>query len=112
MPDIHRVDEASSNIAHSNVYLVADRKNLTVVDTGTAGNAKKIVDYILKIGRQPVEVSTIVLTHYHMDHSGSAKDLKELVSAKLAIGADDADFVEGKKPYPKPKTYSFEQLPP
>ncbi len=47
-PGIHRVDEASSNIAHSNVYLVADGKNLTMVDTGTAGNAKKIVDYILK----------------------------------------------------------------
>ena len=63
---IHRIDEASSNIAHSNVYLVIDGKELVVVDTGTSGNAKKIVAYIHKIGHNPSEVSTIVLTHYHI----------------------------------------------
>jgi glyoxylase-like metal-dependent hydrolase (beta-lactamase superfamily II) len=100
---IHRVDEASSNIAHSNVYLIINGNELVVVDTGTPGNAKKTVEYIQKIGRQPSEVSTIILTHYHMDHSGSAKDLKDLTNAKLAVSVEDADFVAGKKPYPKPK---------
>jgi len=71
---IHRVDEASSNLAHSNVYLVINEKDLVVVDTGMPGNAKKIVAYIQKIGHQPSEVSTIILTHYHIDHAGSVKD--------------------------------------
>lgn len=100
---IHRIDEASNNIAHSNVYLIVNEKELLVVDTGTSGNAKKIVDYIQKIGHQPAEVSTIILTHYHMDHAGSAKNLKDLTNAKLAASIEDADFVAGKKPYPKPK---------
>jgi len=64
---IHRVDEASANMAHSNVYLLIEGDELTVIDTGTAGNAKKIVDYVQKIGRQPSNVSTIILTHCHMD---------------------------------------------
>jgi glyoxylase-like metal-dependent hydrolase (beta-lactamase superfamily II) len=100
---IHRVDEASSNLAHSNVYLVINEKDLVVVDTGMPGNAKKIVVYIQKIGHQPSEVSTIILTHYHIDHAGSVKDLKDLVNAKIAVGAGDKDFVSGDKPYPKPK---------
>jgi len=100
---IHRVDEASSNIAHSNVYLVINGKEMIIVDTGMPGNAKKIVDYAKKIGHQPTEVSTIILTHYHIDHMGSAKDLKDLTNAKIAVSAEDKDFVSGAKPYPKPK---------
>ncbi len=38
---IHRVDEASGNIAHSNVYLIIDGSNILIVDTGLPGNAKK-----------------------------------------------------------------------
>ena len=104
---IHRVDEASSNMAHSNVYLVINEKELLVVDTGTSGNAKKIVAYIQKVGHQPSEVSTIILTHYHMDHAGSVKELKDLTNAKVAVHVEDADFVAGKKPYPKPKNVLF-----
>lgn len=100
---IHRVDEASGNIAHSNVYIVINDKELFVVDTGTAGNAKKTVEYIQKLGRQPSEVSTIILTHYHRDHSGSAKDLKGLTGAKVAASVEDAEYISGQKPYPKPK---------
>jgi len=100
---IHRVDEASSNIAHSNVYLIDNGAELLVVDTGTPGNAKKIVEYIQKLGRKPSEVSTIILTHYHMDHAGSAKDLQELTGAKVAASQADTDYINGTKPYPKPK---------
>ncbi len=57
--DIHRIDEASSNIAHANVYLVINEKEIMVIDTGTVGNAKKIVAYIQKISHQPSLVSTI-----------------------------------------------------
>jgi glyoxylase-like metal-dependent hydrolase (beta-lactamase superfamily II) len=100
---IYRIDEASSNMAHANVYLEINGKELIVVDTGTPGNAKKIVDFIQKIGHQPSEVTTIILTHYHMDHAGSVKDLKDLTNAKIAVSAEDADFVSGAQPYPKPK---------
>ncbi len=104
---IHKIDEASSNMAHSNVYLVINEKELMVIDTGTGGNAKKIIEYIQKIGHQPSEVSTIVLTHYHMDHAGSAKELKDLTNAKVAAHVEDAGFVAGKKPAPKPKNVLF-----
>ena len=104
---IHRVDEASANMAHANVYLVINGEELTVIDTGTSGNAQKTVKYIQKIGHQPTQVKTIILTHFHMDHMGSAKELKDLTNAKVAVYTEDADFVSGKKPLPKPKNILF-----
>jgi glyoxylase-like metal-dependent hydrolase (beta-lactamase superfamily II) len=100
---VHRADEASGNLAHSNVYVLVNGDELVVVDTGTPGNAKKIIEYIEKIGHRASDVSTIVLTHYHMDHCGSVSDLKGLTGAKVAASAEDAGYISGQKPYPKPK---------
>jgi glyoxylase-like metal-dependent hydrolase (beta-lactamase superfamily II) len=33
-----------------------------------------------------------------MDHAGSVKELKDLTNAKVAVHAEDADYVSGKKP--------------
>ncbi len=101
---IHRVDEASANMAHANVYLVINGEELPVIDTGTPRNAQKTVEYIQKLGHQPTDVKTIILTHFHMDHMGSAKELKDLTNAKVAVHTEDADYVSGKKPLQNPKT--------
>jgi glyoxylase-like metal-dependent hydrolase (beta-lactamase superfamily II) len=104
---IHRVDEASANMAHANVYLLINGEELAVIDTGTSGNAQKTVEYIQKLGHQPTDVKTIILTHCHMDHMGSVKELKDLTNAKVAVHIEDADYVSGKKPPPKPKNILF-----
>ncbi len=111
---IHRIDEASDNLAHANVYLVINDGELAVVDTGTPGNAQKIIGYIKKLGYQPTEVRTIILTHFHRDHTGSAKELKDLTNAMVAAYQEDADYISGKKPMPSPKSarsaWSFEPV--
>jgi glyoxylase-like metal-dependent hydrolase (beta-lactamase superfamily II) len=104
---VHRVDEASANMAHANVYLVINGEELAIIDTGTAGNAKKTVEHVQKLGHQPSDVKTIILTHFHMDHMGSAKELKDLTNAKVAVHNEDADFVSGTKALPKPKNILF-----
>jgi len=89
------------------VYLLINGEELTVIDTGTSGNAQKTVAYIQKIGHQPADVKTIILTHFHMDHMGSAEELKDLTNAKVAAHTEDADYISGKKPFPKPKNILF-----
>jgi glyoxylase-like metal-dependent hydrolase (beta-lactamase superfamily II) len=59
---------------------------------------KRAVDLITD---RPVLESAIVLTHWHVDHVGSLKKMKELTNAKVAVHEADADFVAGKKPQPK-----------
>ena len=70
---------------------------MAVVDTGTPGKERKVVDYVATLGRKPADVSYIILTHPDADHSGSAAALKRLTGAKLAIGELDAPRLSGEK---------------
>lgn len=98
---IHRVDGVRAN-----VYLVIHNEELIMIDTGMPGNAERILHYVDGIGYQASAVSRIILTHCHMDHAGSAKELKKRTNAKIAIHLEDFDFVSGKKAFPKPKDMS------
>ncbi|MGD0644042.1 MAG: MBL fold metallo-hydrolase [Candidatus Bathyarchaeia archaeon] len=103
--EIHQVEGINGN-----VYLVEDGDKLILIDTGLPRSHKKIIKYIETLGRKPTDVSVIVLTHFHIDHVGSAKKMKELTNAKLAVHELDADFVAGKKAPLKPKNLMFKAL--
>lgn len=99
---IHQVEGVNCN-----VYLVEDEDKLILIDTGLFRNDKKIVKYIKSLGRKSTDVSTIVITHFHIDHTGSLKKMKEVTNAKVAVGEFDAEIVAGKKAPPKPKNLIF-----
>ena len=56
-------------------YLLAG-ETITLIDTGVAGCENVIFDYIRSIGRDPREISLIILTHSHPDHIGAAKAIQ------------------------------------
>jgi hydroxyacylglutathione hydrolase len=87
----------------SNAYLVEDNGKLILIDTGMPRNDKKIATAIQKLGYKLTDVSTIVLTHHHPDHTGSLKKMKEITNAKVAVHISEADFVAGKT-QPKPNS--------
>jgi hydroxyacylglutathione hydrolase len=93
-----------------NVYLVEDGGKLILIDTGLFRSYKKIVKYIEELGHKPADVSTIVLTHFHIDHVGSLKKMSELTGAKVAADEADADYIAGKKAPPKPKNLMLKAL--
>lgn len=99
---IYQVDGTNCN-----VYLVEEKEKLILIDTGFSRSDKKIVKYIESLGHKPTDISTIVVTHFHIDHVGSLKKMKELTNAKVAVGEFDADIVSGKKAPPKPKNLMF-----
>ena len=53
---------------YSNVYLLVKKGRLILIDTGMDKSAKKIIDYIQKLGYKPSNISHILLTHSNMDH--------------------------------------------
>jgi glyoxylase-like metal-dependent hydrolase (beta-lactamase superfamily II) len=74
----------------SNVYLVLCGTPL-LIDTGTG--ARRYFDAMLaelKEHLAPKDLSLIVLTHAHYDHSGGAKKLQQLTGAKVFAHALDA----------------------
>ncbi|MSQ22085.1 MAG: MBL fold metallo-hydrolase [Dehalococcoidia bacterium] len=78
MPGIHRIE----GITGSNAVLLANEQ-MAIVDTGIPGNGDAIVSYIKKLGRNPRDLRWIILTHFHLDHSGSAAELQELTGARI-----------------------------
>ncbi len=78
-----------------NSYIVVGPTDVTVVDTGIRGNAKHVLGLLDRLGRQPSDVRTIVLTHWHIDHVGTAAELKRLTGARVAIHALDAPVLAG-----------------
>ena len=49
---------------------------ICLVDSGVANSEKAIFGYIREAGRDPGEISHLVLTHSHPDHIGAARAIK------------------------------------
>lgn len=72
-------------------FLLRGKKRHVLVDTGTRGSDKKILDMLAGLGIDPRDISLIVLTHEHTDHIGSAAKLKEATGAMIAMHVLDAE---------------------
>lgn len=73
----------------ANAYLVQGRQSI-LVDAGTPGDAKRIVQALQRAGVAPIDLALILLTHGHGDHVGAANELATLSGAPVAIHpADD-----------------------
>jgi glyoxylase-like metal-dependent hydrolase (beta-lactamase superfamily II) len=68
------------------------------VDAGQPKKGQAFLKGLFRAGIQPQDVGLILLTHAHWDHMGSAKDLKEITGAPLAVHAREAAWVEGGNP--------------
>ena len=80
----------------SNVYLLAG-KTLVLIDTGMPQDGVGILQEIAALGRQPQDVSHILITHAHLDHSGSLAFLKKATGAKVVASATEQDYIRGDK---------------
>ncbi len=58
------------------VFLIFGEK-ITLIDSGVLGSGSLIFDYLKKAGRDPREISTLILSHSHPDHLGGARAIQE-----------------------------------
>lgn len=93
------------NLGKSNAFLIDDGK-LTLIDTGAPDCSGHILELLQSIGRKPEDLKSILLTHSHPDHSGSAADLKAISDAKVYMHAAEKKWVEGGF-VPKPEQPYF-----
>jgi len=74
------------------IYLI-DAGELILIDTGAGASVQKIVRNIENAGLDPRMLSTVILTHCHIDHIGGARFFKEEYGAKVIMHERDAVVV-------------------
>lgn len=74
-------------------YILQDRGTIMIGD-GSPKKIQKFKKCLQKNSIEPEEIQLIILTHGHFDHTGAAKELKELTGAKIAIHHRDKDLLE------------------
>jgi len=80
---------------------VIQGEGVIMIDGGAPKQAKGFMDAIERLSIKPEDIQLIVITHGHWDHIGSAKDIKEITGAKIAMHRQEKDWLENSlKPLP------------
>jgi hydroxyacylglutathione hydrolase len=69
-------------------------ESICLIDSGVSGSHSMIFDYVKRTGRDPKEISILVLTHAHPDHIGGAQAVKKECGCKVAAHRDDKPWIE------------------
>ncbi len=76
-----------------NIILIFGER-VTLIDTGVKGSERIIFDYINEQGRKIDEIESIILSHSHPDHIGSAAKIKEMAHCKIIAHKLEKEWIE------------------
>ncbi len=90
-PEITHVEDAT-------VFLIDFDGELVMIDCGAGRSVERILDNVEEEGLDPAMISTLILTHAHIDHIGAAPELRKRLGCRILIHDLDADAVEAGDP--------------
>ena len=93
---IHPID-----LGFTRCYLIRDQ-GVIMVDAGGSGRAGSFKRALDRVPVDPEEIQLVVITHGHWDHIASAKEIKELTGAKIALHGREKDWLENPSGPPSP----------
>lgn len=74
--------------------LIIFGEKITLIDTGVKGCETDIFSYIKENGREIAEIETIILSHSHPDHMGSAARIKKMAGCRVLAHESERDWFE------------------
>jgi hydroxyacylglutathione hydrolase len=76
-----------------NAFMISGR-NLCLIDAGVAESAPFILSMVRDAGRDPGEVSLLILTHSHPDHIGGAPAIQKATECIVAVHPAERAWIE------------------
>jgi glyoxylase-like metal-dependent hydrolase (beta-lactamase superfamily II) len=95
--DVYAV--GGSEISHPydcSVYLIA-APELVLIDSGAGRSFPDLVQNIKSLGFDPQELTTIIVTHAHIDHIGALRQFQDGFGVQIVAHELDADALETGK---------------
>lgn len=106
--EIFSIKRVKIEQVEGNSYILVKGNDVAIIDTGLPGSAEKIIKAVEALGPGRM-VKAIILTHYHIDHTGNAAELKAATGAQVYAHEEEAPFISGEKPLPLPPSLSRER---
>ena len=101
---VWRIPTKPYDLINSFLFEDADG-SLTLVDAGLRGGDKKVLASLQALGKNPGDVTRILLTHAHSDHAGGLHRAAQATGAKVLSHDREASYLrEGKPPRVDPGT--------
>ena len=86
-PEITHAEDATA-------FVIDFDGELVMVDCGAGRSIERIIANVEQEGLDPAAISTLILTHAHIDHIGAAPALRARLGCRILIHDLDADAVE------------------
>lgn len=84
-----------------NAYLLNSPDGLVLIDAGWPQKADALFELVRETGHNPTDIRHLVLTHGHIDHAGSAAEIKRRTGARVYAHAADHDLItKGEAEHP------------
>ena len=77
-----------------NVYAVKGKNEIILIDSGSGRNTKKIIENMKKDNLDISEITTLLLTHSHADHSCGSKYLYEKLKCDVYVSEEEKPLLE------------------
>lgn len=92
--DIYLIGDSDiTDTRDCSVYLL-NLGELVLIDTGAGKSVDRIIQNIEDLGLNPENLSTVILTHCHIDHIGGAQEFKKRFGSRIIMHELDATAVE------------------
>jgi glyoxylase-like metal-dependent hydrolase (beta-lactamase superfamily II) len=92
---LYHIAACEEFIPDSNIYLVQNKDHFTLFDAGIQVYFKETAAAIQELGFNLTQMDQLILTHTHLDHSGSCPPLLETAKkAELWVSREEGELLE------------------
>src|SRR5262245_56206392 len=83
----------------TNAWLLARGDEAAIIDTGTCRDRPSLTAMLKEALPERFHLRTVLLTHGHCDHAGSAASLAREYGAEIVCHTEEEPFVGGNRSY-------------